>query len=289
MNWRFTRPGKVRFEAGEPFCFITLMPAVAIEGVTPTRGALADDPELVRRAFAGAVRRAPLGLIDGAAGLLGPLTAGYSAKGRLGPNVRRGAEWMTARTFEDLYERTMTAWNDPCALLGGDDSAALSWRPTEPAHLTRLDRMLWRDGVDYLPGDILCKVDRCAMAHGLETRAPLLDPRVVAFAWRAPASMKIGGGETKRLLRRVLDRYVPRSLIERPKMGFSVPLHEWLTGSLREWAEGLLDPQLIERQGVLRPAVAADAWRRFVAGDISARHQVWCLLMFQSWLAARGR
>ena len=149
--------------------------------------------------------------------------------------------------------------------------------------------MLWRDGVDYLPGDILCKVDRSAMAHGLETRAPLLDPRLVAFAWRAPAAMKIGNGETKRLLRRVLDRYVPRALIERPKMGFSVPLHEWLTGSLRAWAEDLLDPRTLKRQGLLDPVVAASVWRRFVAGDTSVQHQVWCLLMFQSWLAARGR
>jgi asparagine synthase (glutamine-hydrolysing) len=127
------------------------------------------------------------------------------------------------------------------------------------------------------------------MAHGLETRAPLLDPRLVAYAWRAPASMKIRDGETKWLLRRVLDRYVPRALIDRPKMGFSVPLHDWLTGGLRPWAEDLLEPGLMRRQGYLDPSVVASVWRRFVAGDTSVEHQVWCLLMFQSWLVARGR
>jgi asparagine synthase (glutamine-hydrolysing) len=242
-----------------------------------------------RRELAMAVRQAPLGLINAAAGVIGPLAAGYSAKGKIGPNVRRAADWMTARTFEDLYERTMTAWNAPEALLGHDGPAPGSWRPPPPSAPTRLDRMLWRDGVDYLPGDILCKVDRCAMAHGLETRAPLLDPRLIAFAWRAPASMKIRAGETKWLLRRVLDRYVPRALIERPKMGFSVPLHAWLTGDLRPWAEDLLESGRIERQGFLGPSVVASVWRRFVAGDTSVQHRVWSLLMFQSWLAARGR
>jgi asparagine synthase (glutamine-hydrolysing) len=243
----------------------------------------------VRRSVAAAVRNTPLGLINTAQGVISPFFAGYSAKGRVGPNVKKAADWLTARTFEDLYERTMTAWNAPEALLGHDGPALGSWRPPPPCAPTRLDRMLWRDGVDYLPGDILCKVDRCAMAHGLETRAPLLDPRLVAFAWRAPASMKIRNGETKWLLRQVLDRYVPRALIERPKMGFSVPLHDWLTGGLRPWAEDLLDAGAIRRQGYLNPSVVAAVWRRFVAGDTSVQHQVWCLLMFQSWLAARGR
>ena len=242
-----------------------------------------------RRELAMAVRQAPLGLINAAGGMIGPMAAGYSAKGKIGPNVRKAADWMTARTFEDLYERTMTAWNAPEILLGHDGPAAGSWRPPPPSSPTRLDRMLWRDGVDYLPGDILCKVDRSAMAHSLETRAPLLDPRLVAFAWRAPASMKIRKGETKWLLRRVLDRYVPRALIERPKMGFSVPLHAWLTGDLRSWAEDLLETGRLKRQGYLRPAVVASTWRRFLTGDTSVQHQVWCLLMFQSWLAARGR
>jgi asparagine synthase (glutamine-hydrolysing) len=260
---------------------------VRYPGVPKLWDAFASAP--FRRELAMAVNWAPLGLINAAAGVIGPLAAGYSAKGRIGPNVRRAAGWMTARTFDDLYERTMTAWNEPATLLRADGPEPGSWRPAGPCEPTRLERMMWRDGVDYLPGDILCKVDRAAMAHGLETRAPLLDPRLVAFAWRAPASMKIRAGQTKWLPRRVLDRYVPRALIERPKMGFSVPLHDWLTGGLRPWAEDLLESGGIERQGYLRPSVVASVWRRFVAGDTSVQHQVWCLLMFQSWLAARGR
>ena len=148
--------------------------------------------------------------------------------------------------------------------------------------------MQWRDAVDYLPGDILTKVDRAAMAHSLETRVPLLDPRIAAFAARAPASMKIRGGVGKWLLREVLHRYVPRALIERPKVGFSVPLHDWLTGDLRGWAESLISPARIKAQGLLNPKPIEKLWKGYLAGDSSADHKVWTLLMFQSWTAARA-
>ncbi|MEO8812255.1 MAG: asparagine synthase (glutamine-hydrolyzing) [Caulobacteraceae bacterium] len=237
-------------------------------------------------ALAGAI---PLTLMDGALGFLAPLARGYAARGRLGPNLRKAAAWLSAPTMDDLYERTMTAWADPDALLVDPPRAMPRWRPPAPVAGDPLDAMLWRDSVDYLPGDILCKVDRAAMAVSLETRVPLLDAAVAAFAWRAPAAMKIRGGETKWLLRRVLDRYVPRELIDRPKMGFSVPLHDWLTGGLRDWAESLLAPAAIGRQGVLRPRPVADLWRRYLAGDSSGGQKVWSVLMFQSWMAARGR
>ncbi len=183
----------------------------------------------------------------------------------------------------------MTAWADPDALLVSPPKVAIEWRPPAPAIDNDLEAMMWRDSVDYLPGDILCKVDRASMANGLETRAPLLDPRIAAFAWRAPPSMKLRGAQTKWLLRQVLDRYVPKALIDRPKLGFSVPLHDWLTGPLRGWAGDLLDPGLIARQGVLNAGAASRVWRRYLAGDSSADHKVWSLLMFQSWMAARGR
>jgi asparagine synthase (glutamine-hydrolysing) len=242
-----------------------------------------------RKTAAAALGALPMGLVEGALGFLGPLADQYASRGRLGPSVRRAAGWAAARDLPELYELTMTAWPDPDTLLVSPPKAGCEWRPPRPAIDNDLEAMMWRDAVDYLPGDILCKVDRASMANGLETRAPLLDPRVAAFAWRAPPSMKLRGGETKWLLRKVLDRYVPRALIDRPKMGFSVPLHDWLAGPLRYWAGDLLDPDRIARQGVLNAVPISRIWRRYLAGDSSGDHKVWTLLMFQSWMAARGR
>jgi asparagine synthase (glutamine-hydrolysing) len=244
----------------------------------------------LRRAAAKALAAAPLAGLTRALGFLGPVANQYASRGDLGPSLRRAARWAgAAADLDELYELTMTAWPDPDALLVSPSGQTGDRRPPRPALDNGLEAMMWRDSIDYLPGDILCKIDRAAMANGLETRLPFLDPRIAAFAWRAPPSMKLAGGQTKWLLRQVLERYVPRELIDRPKLGFSVPLHPWLIGPLRDWAEDLLDPRSIEGQGVLRPKPVATAWRRFVAGDSSLDHKVWSLLMFQSWQAARGR
>ena len=244
----------------------------------PLRGLLAD-----------CVEAAPLGLLNVSNGLVGALAAQYAARGPVGPSLRRAAPWLRARSQDELYEMTMTAWLRPETLILGPGTAAHPWRGATPAFDNQLEPMLWRDAVDYLPGDILTKVDRASMAHGLETRVPMLDPRIAAFAWRAPPEMKIAGAETKWLLRQVLGRYVPRGLWDRPKVGFTPPLHSWLTGDLKAWAEALLDPALIRRQAILRPAPIARMWRRYLAGDTSLNHAVWTLLMFQAWQAARGR
>lgn len=235
------------------------------------------------------LKAAPMALLERGLAVLGPVARQYASRGKLAPSLRKAAGWLDARSREDLYELTMTAWPSPDNLLVRPGAGVRQSRPPPPDFDSPLCAMLWRDTVDYLPGDILCKVDRAAMASALETRVPLLDPRIAAFSWRAPDSLKIRGGETKWLLRRVLDRYVPRALIDRPKMGFSVPLHDWLTGALRDWAEALLDPAVIRRQGVLQPAPIASAWRRYLSGDSSFDHQIWTVLMFQSWMAARGR
>ncbi len=234
-----------------------------------------------------ALGKIPLAVIENVLAALGPIARRYTSRGRLGSALRKLARWLPARSLDDLFEQTMTAWPVPDALLLKPSCEAFAWRPRAPQFDSPLERMMWRDTVDYLPGDILCKVDRAAMAVGLETRVPLLDHRLAALAWRTPGALKIKDGETKWPLRRVLDRYVPRALIDRPKMGFSVPLHDWLTGDLRAWAEGLLEPLVITRQGVLNPKVVAAAWRRYLSGDSSTDHQIWTLLMFQSWMAAR--
>ena len=241
-----------------------------------------------RNVAASALRRAPLGAAEAALGFLGPVARQYTSRGRLGPNLRRAADWVEAASFEELYELTMTAWADPDSVLVAPPSSVRSWRPPPPRFASRVEAMMWRDSVDYLPGDILCKVDRATMANSLESRAPLLDSRIVEFAWRAPETMKVRDGVTKWMLRQVLYQYVPRDLVERPKKGFSVPQHAWLTGALRGWAEERLDPRTLRRQGILRPDVVSRLWARYQHGDSSLNHKVWTILMFQSWAEANG-
>lgn len=242
-----------------------------------------------RRLAGRALAALPLGIIDRTMGWLGPVAQAYASRGSLSPNVRRAGEWLQARDRTALFEATMSLWPNAHRLLGREHARAPDWRPESPDFDNDLEPMMWRDAVDYLPGDILTKVDRAAMAHGLETRVPLLDVDVVALAWRVPAAMKVRQGATKWLLRKVLARYVPPALTERPKVGFTVPLHAWLTGGLRDWALELIHPERLRRQGLLDAAMVAGAWRRLEGGDSGVGQRLWSVLMFQSWMAARGR
>ena len=146
-----------------------------------------------------------------------------------------------------------------------------------------LDRMMLADQLLYLPDDQLAKVDRVSMAVSLEVRVPMVDHRLVEFSWRLPSDMKIQGGVGKHLLRKVLYRHVPRELVERPKMGLSVPIVEWLRGPLRDWAEDLLDAGRMREDGFLDPSVIQEAWRRIQAGHPEQGLGMWAVLQFQAW------
>jgi asparagine synthase (glutamine-hydrolysing) len=210
---------------------------------------------------------------------------------RLGDKVHKGAPLLRSRSAAELYGGMLSLWRDPAALVIGASeprSQATGAAPTLEG-LGTIERMMALDMLGYLPDDILAKVDRAAMATSLETRVPYLDHRVVEFAWRVPFEMKIRDGQTKWILRRILSRHVPNELIERPKMGFGVPIDSWLRGPLREWAEELLDERRLRSEGYFRPEPIRRAWDAHLRGRVNEQYRLWSVLMFQSWLEAQGR
>lgn len=191
-----------------------------------------------------------------------------------------------ARHPAEFYRHLVSQWRPGThPVLGVDDAVPDVATPTFDDFR---NTMLFMDTVTYLPDDILTKVDRAGMAVSLEGRIPFLDHRVMEFAWRVPMSAKIRDGRGKHILREVLYRYVPPSLIDRPKAGFAIPIGDWLAGPLRDWAEGLIDPTKLASDGILDPAVVAKTWRRFLLGEKSLVSQLWCVLMFQAWLREQG-
>jgi asparagine synthase (glutamine-hydrolysing) len=215
------------------------------------------------------------------------LPAGLAQQG-VGEKLHKAAGVVGARSTDELYASLISQWPPETPLvLGGREPMTMFTDPARQPHTDdAMHRMMALDTLGYLPDDILTKVDRAAMASSLETRVPMLDPGVVELAWRLPMRYKLKGGIGKWPLRQVLYRHVPRELIERPKMGFGVPIGSWLRGPLREWAEDLLDPDRLHREGYLYPAPIRHAWDTHLSGRRNLQHGLWNVLMFQAWLAA---
>ena len=203
-----------------------------------------------------------------------------------GAKIDKIADVLGAESLEDTYRRVTSHFQDPLALvLGTREPLTVLTDPTTWAVLSDpVSRMMYLDTVTYLPDDILVKLDRASMAVSLEARVPMLDHRVVEFALRLPLEMKLHAGRGKWLLRKVLHRYVPESLVDRPKAGFALPLGDWLRQPpLREWAESLLDPRRLRQDGLLDPAAVQRVWDAHITGRRDLAPQVWDVLMFQSW------
>jgi len=217
-----------------------------------------------------------------------PQFAGASAAvagGRVGERVNKLRQVMSADSVSGMYRSLLSAWQQPgdlvaAGLMPGDENERIL-DAREPRDL--LDRMMLADQTTYLPDDLLAKLDRASMAVSLEVRAPLLDHRVVEFSWRLPRSLKLRGRCGKWILRQVLYRRIPSSLVERPKMGFSVPIERWLRGPLREWAEGLLSHEEVARDELLAPHAIDRAWTDLQTGRQQAGAALWAILMFQAW------
>jgi asparagine synthase (glutamine-hydrolysing) len=164
----------------------------------------------------------------------------------------------------------------------------VTYAPRIIEHFGFSEGMMVLDQETYLPDDILTKVDRASMAVSLEVRAPLLDYRLAEFAARIPLKYKLRNGQGKYLLRKVLEQYVPRTLFERPKMGFEIPIAEWLRGPLREWAEDLLSEERLRKEGYFYPGPIREKWAQHASAKRNWQFHLWDILMFQAWLDEQG-
>jgi len=208
-----------------------------------------------------------------------------------GEKARKLADVLTLSDGHAFYRQLTSHWTDPASIVIGATEPqtlltdAVAWPKTDSLE----HAMMAMDAQTYMADDILTKVDRAAMAASLETRVPMLDHRVVELAWRMPLDYKIRDGQGKWLLRQVLYRHVPKDLIDRPKMGFGIPLDSWLRGPLRDWAEAFLDENRLRSEGFFHPGPIRKMWAEHLSGKKNWQYHLWSVLMFQAWLENNKR
>jgi asparagine synthase (glutamine-hydrolysing) len=247
-------------------------------------------PRGARRVLGRALGAVPVDAANRLFGFADPWLRHYGSGGAAGDKIRKLAELVALPDDRALYLELLSHWKHPELLVAGSRPvqrlADAVEHPTgfaDPIHPLMFD-----DSLVYLPDDILVKVDRTSMSVGLEARVPLLDHRVVEFAWRLPLALKVRDGATKWALRQVLGRHVPPEMVDRPKMGFGLPIDVWLRGPLRAWADDLLSESRLRREGLLAPGPIQEKWREHVSGRRNRQYDLWDVLVLQSWREAHG-
>lgn len=245
-------------------------------------------PAGTRKGLSNLIASIPPGLIESSLFWLAPALR-YGAPSRVSAKLYRLSQALAEPTFAAVYQDVVSYWRrrDGIILQDSDPESSLADSVFCNGMSDLRQRMQFLDLVSYLPGDILVKVDRAAMATSLETRIPMLDHRVVDFAWRVPPALQVRDGQSKWLLRQLLSRHVPASLIDRPKMGFGVPIGSWLRGPLRDWAEDLLSYSALDECGYFAAAPIRRRWQEHLSGKRDWAQHLWIVLMFQSWLEAQ--
>lgn len=245
-------------------------------------------PTPARAALAGVLTTLPPTVWNSAFGKFDRLLPARLRYANPGDKLHKLADILAVRNPEEIYWGLVSHWKRPAEMVkGATEPATVLTDSSQWADVPDLThRMMYLDTVSYLPDDILTKVDRAAMGVSLETRVPLLDHRVVEFAWSLPLSMKVRDGQSKWLLRQVLYSHVPQTLIERPKMGFGIPLDIWLRGPLKDWADSLLNPSRLQVEGYFQSELVQQKWREHLSGRRNWSYYLWDVLMFQQWLEA---
>jgi asparagine synthase (glutamine-hydrolysing) len=239
-------------------------------------------PMSLRRAAAGAINALAPETWEAIYKGMSPLLPSRFRVNLSGDKLHKLAGALDAPSGRAFYERLRSVWPDASVVPGETDQSILpAWTPGNRCSLA--EYMMAMDAVTYLPDDILVKVDRAAMSVSLETRVPMLDHRVVEFAWDLPLRFKIRDGQGKWALRQVLHRYVPATLLDRPKMGFAVPIDQWLRGPLRDWAESLLQVGRLQDGGLLAAGPIRTKWIEHLDGTRNWQYPLWNVLMFQAW------
>ena len=244
-------------------------------------------PRVVRNAVGVGIGSVSARSWDAAYGRIAPLVPGAPRHRLAGERIKKLGNLLAQDSESEMYRSLLSAWQEPSIYLARAPHlpSRIDELLAEAPGLPLLDRMMLVDQRTYLPDDLLAKVDRASMAVSLEARVPLLDHRVVEFAWRLPKQFKIRDGRGKWLLRQVLYRHVDPELVDRPKTGFSVPIASWLRGPLREWGEALLFNESNNSAGLLRADRVREAWTDFQAHRSEAALGLWAILMFKSWEA----
>lgn len=237
-------------------------------------------PAILRRAGAHAVRQVPPGMWDRLFGFA-PHKLRIPAAG---DKIYKLAD-VAAADPDTFYKKLVSCWQEPDEIVTGAREPMTAVSDPQAAALVPdfVERMQYRDTLTYLPDDILAKVDRASMAVSLEARVPLIDHRVVELAWSMPQHFKLRNGHRKWILRQVLYRHVPPALVDRPKMGFGVPIDRWLRGPLREWAEDLLDQRRLKEGGLVAPEPVRARWAEHLSGRRNWQYSLWTILMLEAW------